>query len=49
MTPVAGEVTDRYKQGFILFVRFGQRRWIPGVPLDRIANVHEQIGAGRLL
>ena len=48
VAPVAGGVADRQQDRLVLRARRRERRLVPGLPIDRIVPVLEQIGAGRL-
>ena len=48
MTPVTGGIADGQKDGLVFLLRLAQRRFAPGIPLDRIVRVLQQVGAGLL-
>ncbi len=48
VAPVAGGVADRQEDRLVLGARRGQRRLVPGLPMDRVGLVLKEIGAGRL-
>jgi hypothetical protein len=45
MTPVTGGVPDGQKYGFILFGRLVEGLFAPGIPINRVVGVLEQIRA----
>ncbi len=48
MAPVAGRVADRQKNGLVFLLGACQRRFAPGIPIDRILRVLQQVRAGLL-
>ena len=46
MTPVAGGIADREEDRFILGTGLFERDIAPGIPIDGIGGVLEQVGAG---
>src|SRR5205823_10662823 len=45
VTPVAGRVADREQDRLVLFTRARERLLAPGVPVDRVVSVLEQVRA----
>src|SRR5690606_10341136 len=45
MAPVAGRVADREKDRLVLLARLAQRLFAPGVPIDRVVGMLQQVGA----
>jgi hypothetical protein len=43
MTPVAGGIADAQKDRLILRAGFFERLWTPGIPIDRIIRVLQQV------
>ena len=46
MTPVTGGIPDREEDGTVLPFRCLQGLWSPGVPVDRVRGMLEEIGTG---
>ena len=46
MAPVAGGISDGEENGTVFFFRELQRFLPPGVPVDRVVGVLQQVGAG---
>ena len=46
VTPVAGRVADREQDGLVLARRALERFAAPGIPVDRVVGVLQEIGAG---
>jgi hypothetical protein len=43
MTPMAGRVSNAQKDGFVLGSGFGKRFITPGMPINRIIRMLEQV------
>ncbi len=46
VAPVAGRVADREEDRLVLGARSGDRLLAPGVPVDRVVGVEQEVGAG---
>ena len=46
MAPVAGRITDRQEDGFVLFLCAGKGFLSPRVPINRVVSMLEKIGTG---
>jgi hypothetical protein len=45
MAPVTGGVTNREEYRFVFFLSYGESIFIPGMPIDRIKGMLQEIGA----
>ena len=43
VTPIAGAVTDRQKDGLILPLGLGERFWSPWIPVHRVVGMKQEI------
>jgi len=48
MAPVAGGITDRQQDGLVFTARLVQCLCTPGIPVNRVGGVLQQVGAGFL-
>ena len=48
VAPVAGRVADREQDGPVLGARAGERLLAPGIPVDGVVGVLQEVGAGLL-
>jgi hypothetical protein len=48
VTPEAGAVADGQEDGLVLRARLGERLGSPGVPIDGIVRVEQEVGIVRV-
>ena len=46
VAPIAARIADRKKDRLLVLLGFGQRLVAPGIPIDGVVRVQQQIGAG---